>query len=201
MTTRPQSPKPARRTSRRPEALTAAEAEEWRRFAAGVAPLRRGRAPAPPPEPPVAVPAPVPGPVPGPVPAVAPPPAASAPAPARRPPAPLEINRHPPGVDNTRWTGLAKGRMRPERRLDLHGMTLMRAHDAVAGFLRAASLDGCRVVEIVTGLGERGEGAIRREFMHWLNAPDLRRLVLAAAHPHRANAGAVRLLLRRAPGR
>jgi DNA-nicking Smr family endonuclease len=38
---------------------------------------------------------------------------------------------------------------------------------------------------------------IFREFPHWLNAPELRGKVLAAAHPHRANAGAVRLLLRR----
>lgn len=195
MTIRPRSPRP----SRRPDALTPAEAEEWRRFAQGVAPLRRGRRPAPEAAPPPVPPAPVP-PAPVAPPPVAPPPVAPAPV-APVPPAPLAVNHHPPGVDNTRWTGLARGRLKPERRLDLHGMTLGRAHAAVTAFLRAASADGVRVVEIVTGLGERGEGAIRREFMHWLNAPDLRRLVLAAAHPHRANAGAVRLLLKRVPGR
>jgi hypothetical protein len=31
----------------------------------------------------------------------------------------------------------------------------------------------------------------------WLNLPEIRPLVLAAAHPHAANPGSVRLLLRR----
>jgi DNA-nicking Smr family endonuclease len=38
---------------------------------------------------------------------------------------------------------------------------------------------------------------IRRELPLWLNLPELRPLVLAAAYPHPANPGAVRLLLRR----
>ena len=38
---------------------------------------------------------------------------------------------------------------------------------------------------------------LRRELPIWLNLPELRPLVLAAAHPHPANSGAVRLLLRR----
>jgi DNA-nicking Smr family endonuclease len=61
-----------------------------------------------------------------------------------------------------------------------------------------------RCVEIVTGRGRRdgtpwteGTGVIRREFPLWLNRPDIRPLVLGAAHPHAANPGAVRLLLRR----
>jgi DNA-nicking Smr family endonuclease len=42
-----------------------------------------------------------------------------------------------------------------------------------------------------------GTGVIRREFPSWLNRPDIRPLILAAAHPHAANTGSVRLLLRR----
>jgi hypothetical protein len=46
---------------------------------------------------------------------------------------------------------------------------------------------------------------LRREFALWLNLPDIRRLLLAAAHPrtssamhsHVTNPGSVRLLLRR----
>jgi DNA-nicking Smr family endonuclease len=38
---------------------------------------------------------------------------------------------------------------------------------------------------------------LRRELPHWLNAPDMRRMLLAAAHPHAANTGAVHLMLRR----
>jgi DNA-nicking Smr family endonuclease len=174
--------------SRRAEQLTPAEQEEWRRFVASAKPLP-GRAVEPPP--PSALPPPA---------AATPPPVG--PPPPRRAAVPLEVGHHPPGVDNTRWRGLTKGRLRAERRLDLHGLTLARAHAATRSFLAAAAREDIRVVEIVTGLGERGEGAIRREFMHWLNAPDLRGLVLAVAHPPHlnsrgANQGSVRLLLKR----
>jgi DNA-nicking Smr family endonuclease len=55
-----------------------------------------------------------------------------------------------------------------------------------------------RVVEIITGRGAgEGGGVLRRELPMWLNLPDLRPLVLAASHPHQANTGSVRLLLRR----
>ena len=43
-----------------------------------------------------------------------------------------------------------------------------------------------------------GKGEVLlRELPHWLNAPQLRPLILALAHPHAANTGSVRLLLRR----
>jgi len=40
-------------------------------------------------------------------------------------------------------------------------------------------------------------GVLRRELPLWLNLPELRPLVLAAAHPHPGNEGAVRVLVRR----
>ena len=49
----------------------------------------------------------------------------------------------------------------------------------------------------MTGRGSEG-GVLRRELPLWLNLPEIRPLVLAAAHPHAANPGSVRLLLRRA---
>ena len=78
-------------------------------------------------------------------------------------------------------------------------MTAAVAHVAVENFLRMAQADGTRVVCIVTGKGSSTEGGVlKRELPHWLNAPHLRPLILGAAHPHRANAGSVHLLLRRA---
>ena len=65
-------------------------------------------------------------------------------------------------------------------------------------FLEQAHADHVRCVEVITGRGS-GEagGVIRRELPMWLNLPALRPLVLAATHPHAANPGSVRLLLRR----
>ena len=177
--------------TRRRSQLSLEELEEWQRFVATAKPLRGRHRPLP--DAPAETPSPAKrgrageGAV----------PQGSQPTQPPRPPAPLEIGHHPPGVDNTRWGGLARGKLKAERRLDLHGMTLARAHAATRAFIEAAFRDQCRVIEIVTGVGERGEGRIRAEFMHWINAPDLRGRVLAATHPHRANAGSVRLLLRR----
>jgi DNA-nicking Smr family endonuclease len=77
-------------------------------------------------------------------------------------------------------------------------MTAQRAFHSLTSFLLTAHAERLRCVEIVTGRGSgEGTGVIRRELPLWLNLPSLRPLVLAAAHPHAANQGAVRLLLRR----
>jgi DNA-nicking Smr family endonuclease len=108
------------------------------------------------------------------------------------------VGTQPPGLDARRWTALRRGRLRPERTLDLHGRRAQEAHSAVRAFLLDAEADGVRCVAVVTGKGSSPEGGVlRRELPHWLNAPDLRRLILGAAHPHQANSGAVHLLLRR----
>jgi DNA-nicking Smr family endonuclease len=118
-------------------------------------------------------------------------------APLHEAPRALSIGDQPGGLDRASWQKLRGGAMRPERSLDLHGQTAERAFHSLVGFLRAAHADGLRCVEVVTGQGRMGGGVIRRELPHWLNRHDIRPLVLAAAHPHAANQGAVRLLLRR----
>jgi DNA-nicking Smr family endonuclease len=117
-------------------------------------------------------------------------------------PAELHIGTPPGGLDTKRWRDLRRGRTRPERTLDLHGSRAHDAHLAVRRFLFEAQADGLRCIAIVTGKGSSLEGGVlRRELPHWLNAPELRGLLLGAAHPHAANPGAVHLLLRRAASR
>jgi DNA-nicking Smr family endonuclease len=173
-------------TRRRPRGLSAADRALWRAYAAEVAPLP-GRAL--PPEPMAA-------------PALATAPQAATPAPA--PPAPrwappaIAVNAPPAGLDDRRWRDLRRGRIRPERTIDLHGRFAQDAHGAVRAFLADAYADGLRCVAVITGRGSSPQGGVlRRELPHWLNAPDLRRILLGAAHPHSANTGAVHLLLRR----
>ncbi|MFN8984496.1 MAG: Smr/MutS family protein [Alphaproteobacteria bacterium] len=113
-------------------------------------------------------------------------------------PPPIQVNVTPAGLDDKRWRALRRGKTKPERTLDLHGRRAQEAHDAVRGFLLDAFADGLRCVAVITGRGSSPEGGVlRRELPHWLNAPDLRRLLLAAAQPPAANTGAVHLLLRR----
>ncbi len=116
---------------------------------------------------------------------------------------PVMIGHHPPGVDKATWHRFRAGKLAATRTLDLHGRTAQRAFSALREFLGSAHAEKLRCVEVITGRGS-GEtgGVIRREFPLWLNQPELRPLVLAAAHPHAANLGSVRLLLRRVrPGK
>ncbi len=115
---------------------------------------------------------------------------------------PLDIGTSPGGVDRATWERFRTGKLPVSRTLDLHGRTAARAFVALRGFLADAYAEQVRCVEVITGRGsgEHG-GVIRREFPLWLNLPELRPLVLAAAHPHAANLGSVRLLLRRARSR
>ena len=165
--------------------LTDKDRLDWSAYAGRVAPLA-GRATPPAPSAPETAPAP--------------PNRQPAPPPPRRTekPAALTVGDHPGGLDKASWHRFRSGKLTAERTLDLHGRTAHRAHQALHAFLHAAHADGVRCVEIVTGrgTGETG-GVLRREFPIWLNQPPLRPLVLAAAYPHPANQGAVRLLLRK----
>jgi DNA-nicking Smr family endonuclease len=109
----------------------------------------------------------------------------------------VEVGKLAGGLDGASWNKLRRGQMRPERVLDLHGRTVQLAFAAFERFIHAARADGLRCVEIVTGRGAGEGGVLRRELPHWLNLPHIRTSILAAAHPHRANTGAVVLLLRR----
>ena len=172
--------------ARRARGLTQTEVDEWARFAHRIAPLR-GRRPVQPP----AV-------------AMADPGSASEPRAVAAPPAravrtaPLGIGGQPAGIDTSTWQRFHRGKLGTARKLDLHGMTAQGAFHALRSFLRNAHADRLRCVEVVTGKGGgEGGGVIRREFPLWLNLPDIRPMVLAATHPHAANPGSVRLLLRR----
>jgi len=168
-------------------ALSRSDLALWRAVTADILPLF-GRVR---PEAPAADPAPE---------AIAPKPVAPAPKPRpQRALAPdIRIGEQPGGLDRRRWRGLRRGDAASERTLDLHGSRVNDAHAALRAFLHDASADGVRTVTVVTGKGPQPDGGIlKRELPHWLNAPDLRPLVLGAAHPHPTNTGAVNILLRR----
>lgn len=172
---------------RRPRGLSEADRALWRAYAAEIVPLP-GRA---------LPPEPAPAPVASPTAAKAPIVAARAVAPRWTPPD-IAVNTPPSGLDDRRWRDLRRGRIAPERTIDLHGRRAQDAHAAVHAFLADAYAEGLRCVAVITGRGSTADGGVlRRELPHWLNAPDLRRIILGAAHPHRANTGSVHVLLRR----
>lgn len=117
--------------------------------------------------------------------------------------------REPLQMDRRLHARMTRGKLTPEARLDLHGMTLAQAHMALDAFIRAASRRGLRLVLVITGKGRSGgghdgpiprrAGALRHEVPHWLRHAPLRPLVLEVhpAHHSHGGAGALYVYLRR----
>jgi DNA-nicking Smr family endonuclease len=117
----------------------------------------------------------------------------------------------PSRLDGRRAERLRRGKLEPEARLDLHGMTRERAHAALTGFVLSAQARGLRVVLVITGKGraDRSDaviperhGILRHSLPHWLAAPPLTGRVIETrpAHARHGGAGAVYLYLRRRVG-
>ena len=182
------------RPSPRRRALSEEERELWEQVAKQVKPLRKHRAAkakaATHVEPPPAAPAMRPAPPPRPV-AAAPMPRVTKPA--MPPLAPLCKRER---------TKLSRGRSEIEARLDLHGMTQMRAHRALTGFLQRAHHDGLTFVLVITGKGRSGgeSGVLRRQVPEWLSLPEFRAFVVGfeEAHIGHGGEGALYVRIRRA---
>ena len=98
---------------------------------------------------------------------------------------------------------LSKGRSEIDARLDLHGMTQIRAHRMLLGFLQRAHHDGLTFVLVITGKGVAGDterGVLRRQVPHWLSLPEFRSLVVGfeEAHIGHGGQGALYVRIRRA---
>jgi DNA-nicking Smr family endonuclease len=99
---------------------------------------------------------------------------------------------------------LSRGRKEIDARLDLHGMTQMRAHRALFGFLQRAHHDGLTFVLVITGKGKMGaeseRGVLRRQVPQWLGLPEFRALVVGfeEAHIGHGGEGALYVRVRRA---
>lgn len=101
---------------------------------------------------------------------------------------------------------MTRGKLVPEARLDLHGMTLAEAHPELIRFLMNAQDEGLRLVLVITGKGRemhdpvpRPMGALRHQVPHWLRLPPLSHAVLqvAEAHLKHGGSGAFYVYLRR----
>jgi DNA-nicking Smr family endonuclease len=90
---------------------------------------------------------------------------------------------------------LRRGRLEPESRLDLHGMTQERAYRALVGFLVRGHAEGQKLVLVITGKG----GVLRSQLPLWLGQAELRVLVagINEAHVKHGGGGAFYVLLKR----
>jgi DNA-nicking Smr family endonuclease len=120
-----------------------------------------------------------------------------------------EIARAPVSMDRKRFTQMKRGKMRPEARIDLHGLTLAHAHPVLMRFILESVAEGRRLVLVITGKGRTRQndgpiperhGVLRHQVPHWLHTPPLKAHVLqiSEAHVKHGGLGAYYVYLRRA---
>ncbi len=103
---------------------------------------------------------------------------------------------------------MTRGKLAPEARIDLHGMTLAEAHPELIHFILGAHSQGLRLVLVITGKGKAKPdhgpipqriGALRYQVPQWLRLPPLGPCVLqiSEAHLRHGGSGAYYVYLRR----
>lgn len=114
----------------------------------------------------------------------------------------------PVTMNKRRFQRMARGKLQPESRIDLHGMTLAEAHAALNGFILRAQADGLRLVLVITGKGRQVEddgpiprrrGALKHDVPQWLRMAPLAGVVLELreAHARHGGSGSYYVYLRR----
>ncbi len=111
---------------------------------------------------------------------------------------PDQVNRAPVQMDQKAFGKLKRGKLKPEGRIDLHGMTLDRAHPALSGFILSAHKSGKRLVLVITGKGKQRDeggpipvrhGVLRHQVPQWLSMQPLSSVVLQVSQAHLSHGG------------
>jgi len=119
-----------------------------------------------------------------------------------------QLAQQPVQMDRKAFTNLKRGKLKPERRIDLHGMTLSRAHPALSRFILDAAADGMRLVLVITGKGKDKaddgpipvrRGVLKHQVPQWLSMAPLAQAVMqvSEAHLKHGGTGAYYVYLRR----
>ncbi len=118
------------------------------------------------------------------------------------------LNQAPVRMDRKRFGKMRKGKISPEARIDLHGMTLAQAHPALMRFILNSWAMDRRLVLVITGKGKHRDddgpipvrkGVLKHQVPHWLHSSPLREAVLQVteAHLKHGGTGAYYVYLRR----
>lgn len=94
--------------------------------------------------------------------------------------------KKPPTMDAKAFRKMSKGKLSPEGRIDLHGMTVDQAHPELINFILRSHAKGRRLVLVITGKGQRSDampipyqrGILRRQVPHWLRQNPVAPLIL-----------------------
>jgi len=114
----------------------------------------------------------------------------------------------PVNMDSKSFGKMKRGKLKPEARIDLHGMTMAEAHPELVGFILNSQAMGRRLVLVITGKGKDRDdggpiptrhGVLRHQVPQWLALPPLRQVILQVtpAHLKHGGHGAYYVYLRR----
>ena len=102
-------------------------------------------------------------------------------------------------MDQKAFRKLSRGRLKPEGRIDLHGMTLAEAQPALIGFVLSSHAMGRRVLLVITGKGRSGRdsggpipekrGILRDQVPRWLSSGPCKKIVMQVVQAHGSHGG------------
>lgn len=119
-----------------------------------------------------------------------------------------QLSNSPVQMDRKAYGKMTRGKLMPEARLDLHGLTLEQAHPRLNRFVMDAYSSGKRLVLVITGKGKSKEdigpipmrlGVLKHQVPQWLQQGALRPVVLqvTTANQKHGGSGAYYVYLRR----
>ncbi|GGG78817.1 DNA mismatch repair protein MutS [Salipiger pallidus] len=109
-----------------------------------------------------------------------------------------QLSREPVRMDSKAFTRMKRGKLVPEARLDLHGMTLDQAHPQLVRFILTSQMRGMRLVLVITGKGLREDphdpmprrrGVLKTQVPQWLRLPGVAQAVLQITEAHNRHGG------------
>lgn len=98
-----------------------------------------------------------------------------------------QMSKGPIRMDKRTHSKMSKGKLSPEARLDLHGMTLATAYSELNAFIMSSHRAGKRLVLVITGKGKDRDmgdaiptrnGVLRHQVPQWLSRPPTGPLIL-----------------------
>lgn len=110
------------------------------------------------------------------------------------------LAQQPVRMDRGLHKTMMRGKLEPEARIDLHGMTVAQAHGALQGFILSAHARGMRLVLVITGKGRTQArdyiapiptraGVLKHEVPQWLRMAPLASAVMELRESHRSHGG------------
>lgn len=109
-----------------------------------------------------------------------------------------ELSRAPVQMDHKKYGKMRRGKLAPEARIDLHGMTMAQAHPALIDFIASSHARGLRLVLVITGKGkDRDEGGpiptrmgvLKHQTPQWLRSGPLKLMVMQVTEAHLSHGG------------